>query len=48
MLGRKLELGVPFTRVAGVKVHGNDRSLQLWLERGEIPRATATKSNEKL
>ena len=48
MLGRALELGVPFAWFTGDEVYGSDRKLRLWLEREEIPHVTAIKSNEKL
>ena len=48
MLGRAVELGVPFTWFTGDEVYGSDRKLRLWLEREEIPHVLAIKSNEKL
>jgi len=48
MLGRALELGVPFAWFTGDEVYGSDRKLRLWLEREGIPHVMAIKSNEKL
>ena len=48
MLGRALEEGVPFAWFTGDEVYGSDRKLRLWLERQDIPRVMAIKSNEKL
>ena len=48
MLGRAVELGVPFTWFTGDQVYGSDRKLRQWLEGEEIPHVLAIKSNEKL
>ena len=48
MLGRVLELGVPFAWFTGDEVYGSDRNLRLWLESREVPHVLAIKRNEKL
>ena len=48
MLGRVLELGVPFAWFTGDEVYGSDRNLRLWLESREVSHVLAIKRNEKL
>ena len=48
MLERALELGVPFSWVAGDAVYGSDRNLRLMLEREGLSHVLAIKRSEKL
>ncbi len=48
MLGRVLELGVPFAWFTGDEVYGSDHNLRLWLEGHEVPHMLAIKRNERL
>ena len=48
MLERALELGVPFSWVAGDEVYGSGRNLRLWLEGEGLSHVLAIKRSEKL